>query len=502
MDARQPWILVCAGMNLILAQYWIMREYQLVFASSEVSVLLAAVSFFASCSLGYLLAPKRLERFFPWLCLLLFLLHLLLPWVFKEVAAIFYRWELPHITPTLMGLGMFLVAPLYTTLLPFFVGAREEAEGRITGEAVTRCYGLELCGALAGIVAVLTAGRIGILPLLVLYFLNFSLILAYVFGSRRVLYLALPVSLLYGVLYLPLERAASEDFYRSRDVEPSLHLLATTQSLYNRIDVLQKPSGEKLLLLNGREYFNPTDLEAFNRYLAGIPSQLMPGSKVLIVGTGSLSSVYHASRSAATVESVEIDEQVVGLTRDLFREYNHLETVKNWRLHIDDAKHFLGSTEERYDLIAIDMVPPVYIQTALLFSREFYELAKQRLTPGGVLSIYTGGWFGEVDLKLDGYSPVKTIDEVFPEYLVVNSREAGMAFVYASPHMPFGKRELLRLLEESGTSEQDEVFEPSEARSLITHNRASSMEDLRIVLEWAPTGYRDFVSFFGFGVWP
>ena len=64
------------------------------------------------------------------------------------------------------------------------------------------------------------------------------------------------------------------------------------------------------------------------------------------------------------------------------------------------------------------------------------------------------------------------------------------------------ERELLALLEASGTREQDEVFEPSEARPLIAYNRASSMEDLRIVLEWAPTGYRDFVASFGLGVWP
>lgn len=496
MAAGQPWILVCVGMNLILVQYWIMKEYLLVLASSEVSVLLAAISFFASCSLGYLLAPRRFGPVVPWLCLVLFCVHLLTPWLFKAVAAMFYEQELPHITPVMMGLGILVVAPVYTMLLPVLINARENVEDRCSGKTVTQCYGIELGGALAGIMAVLTVGRNSMLPLLVLYFLNFSLILAYVFGTARILYLAVPVSLLYGFLYVPLERTATEDFYRAWGFGQNLRLLATTQSLYNRIDAVQRPNGEKLLLLNGREYFNPTDLEAFNRYIAGIPSALMPGGKVLIVGTGSLSSVYHASRSASSVESVEIDEQVVALTKDLFRDYNHLETVNNWTLHIDDAKHFLGSTDKRYDLIAIDMVPPVYVQTALLFGQEFFQQAKERLTPRGVLSIYTGAWFSEADLKRNLYSPVKTIDMVFPEYLVVNSKGAGMAFVYASNHLPFGKEELTALLEASDQGRQ-QIFDASEARPLIAGNRASSMEDLGIVLEWAPTGYRDFLSLLG-----
>ncbi len=497
MKARQPWVLVCAGMNLILAQYWIIREYQLVFASSEMSVLLAVISFLASCSLGYLLAPKRLERFFPWLCLLLFLLHLILPWMLKEVAAIYYRRELPHITPTLMGAGILLVAPLYTILLPFFVGIRERVEGRTTGEAVTRCYGLELCGALAGIVAVLTAGRTDILPLLTLYFLNFSLILAYAFGSKNILYLAIPTSLLFGLLYIPLERAASEDFYRSREFDPSIRLLATAQSLYNRIDVLQNSLGEKLLLLNGREYFNPTDLEVFNRYLSGVPSELMSGSRVLIVGTGSMSSVYHVSRHAASVESVEIDEQVVRLAREWFGAFNHLDHVKNWTLHIDDAKHFLGSTAQQYDLIIVDLVPPVYVQTALLFSKEFYELAKRRLSPTGVLSIYTGHLVDKVSMAGIQYSPIATIEAVFPEYLVVSSQASENGFVYASSKLPFGRDDVAHLLVASTRMGGETVLTREEVRPLLAGTKVTSMDDLGIVMEWAPFSYREPFSRLG-----
>jgi spermidine synthase len=485
---RRPWVLICAGINLMLAQYWMTREYQLILASSELSVLLTVLTFFASCSLGYLLSPPKLGRFLPWLGLLLFVLHLCLPWLMKEVAALYVALGLPGMTVVLLGIGLFLVAPLYTTLLPAFITATE-SDGRMTGEALRWCYGLELGGAIAGIGLILVLGRFGMGPLLVLYFIAFSVILAFLFDDRRVLVLTLPLALLYGALYPLLEAASTTDFYRSRAAAPALRLLATAQSPYSRIDVVEPRPGEKSLLLNGREYFNPTFLEAFNRYLAGIPSDLMPGSKVLIVGTGSLSSVYHAARSARSVESVEIDAQVVALTRELFRDYNHLDAVDHWSLHIDDAKHFLGSTTERYDLIVIDMVPPVYVQTAWLFSSDFYALVRQRLAPGGVLSIYTGDWFGEAALRKLRYSPIKTVDSVFQDYLVVNSRAARMAFVYASDHLPFGKQALRDLLGGSSGNDADEVFEAAEVRPRIAHLRPSSAQDLGIVLEWAPEPY-------------
>lgn len=53
---------------------------------------------------------------------------------------------------------------------------------------------------------------------------------------------------------------------------------------------------------------------------------------------------------------------------------------------IDDGRRFLERSPEPFDAIIIDPPPPV--QTAgssLLYSQDFYTVAKQRLTPGGIL---------------------------------------------------------------------------------------------------------------------
>jgi spermidine synthase len=64
------------------------------------------------------------------------------------------------------------------------------------------------------------------------------------------------------------------------------------------------------------------------------------------------------------------------------------------RVVIDDGRRYLERTPTKYDAIIVDPPPPV--QTAgssLLYSQEFYALARQRLEPGGILQ----QWLPEAD---------------------------------------------------------------------------------------------------------
>ncbi|MEK7657215.1 MAG: hypothetical protein AAB412_05625 [Elusimicrobiota bacterium] len=59
---------------------------------------------------------------------------------------------------------------------------------------------------------------------------------------------------------------------------------------------------------------------------------------------------------------------------------------------IDDGRRFLERTGRSYDLITIDPPPPVEAAgSSLLYSKEFYALAKSRLKPGGLLQQWVPG---------------------------------------------------------------------------------------------------------------
>ena len=62
---------------------------------------------------------------------------------------------------------------------------------------------------------------------------------------------------------------------------------------------------------------------------------------------------------------------------------------------IDDGRRFLRRTTKQFDVITLDPPPPVEAAgSSLLYSREFYQLIKPRLAPGGILQQwYPGGDF-------------------------------------------------------------------------------------------------------------
>jgi spermidine synthase len=55
------------------------------------------------------------------------------------------------------------------------------------------------------------------------------------------------------------------------------------------------------------------------------------------------------------------------------------------RVHVADGRHFLANSRERYDIISVNVSDPYLPGSSSLFSREFYELVKQKLEPGGVV---------------------------------------------------------------------------------------------------------------------
>ena len=52
----------------------------------------------------------------------------------------------------------------------------------------------------------------------------------------------------------------------------------------------------------------------------------------------------------------------------------------------DDARHFVLTTHEKFDIITSDPIHPWVKGSATLYSKEYFELVKQHLNPGGVVT--------------------------------------------------------------------------------------------------------------------
>jgi spermidine synthase len=187
------------------------------------------------------------------------------------------------------------------------------------------------------------------------------------------------------------------------------------------------------LKVNGKsDASSGTDMST--QLLAGhLPLLLRPeATNALVVGAGSGVTVGALLRHPGirAVDLVEISPEVVVAARDHFAPYNH-DAIRDPRCRtaIEDAKTFLKTTTERYDVIVTEPSNPWMAGVAAVFSREYYEDCRSRLRPGGLCAQWVQNY--ETD---DGTfeTVVATFGSVFP-YLSLWQTSIGDLLLVGSP---------------------------------------------------------------------
>jgi predicted membrane-bound spermidine synthase/tetratricopeptide (TPR) repeat protein len=108
--------------------------------------------------------------------------------------------------------------------------------------------------------------------------------------------------------------------------------------------------------------------------------------RVLLIGFGSgmTASAIAGYPELERLDVVEIEPAVVGAA-PLFTQLNR-DVLRDPRVYVtfDDARNFLFTTRQEYDLIVSEPSNPWIAGVAALFTREFYGAVRQRLVSGGV----------------------------------------------------------------------------------------------------------------------
>ena len=194
-----------------------------------------------------------------------------------------------------------------------------------------------------------------------------------------------------------------------------------------------------------------------------------------------MSAVGRIAPFSEMVTTVELDEAVVRASRLHFGSEHPSEGFQH-RIVIDDARRYLRESQEEFDLIILDIPTAFTLQTGTLFTRDFFRLAKTRLTSEGVLSIYlTQPWTRHLDLSVAG--PIfAAADREFKDLVLLRADDVGNSFVYASDALPFRRGDVDQVLAKEGRFEQH-LFESDLARKEAAKFEPASLHDLRHV--WA-----------------
>src|SRR5262249_26331858 len=112
---------------------------------------------------------------------------------------------------------------------------------------------------------------------------------------------------------------------------------------------------------------------------------------VLVIGCGAgiTAGAVSIDPRVDRVTIVEIEPLVPPTASTYFANYNFDVVNKpKVQVHIDDARHYLLTTKEKFDAITADPLDPWVKGAANLYTQEFLEAARSRLNPGGDITMY------------------------------------------------------------------------------------------------------------------
>ncbi|MDQ7829600.1 MAG: fused MFS/spermidine synthase [Armatimonadota bacterium] len=373
---------------------------------SLISIFLAALS--AGYYLGGVLADRRPS---PGVLALALLsaggLILLLPVLAPPVLEAFADRDLgPRLSPLLASILLFAPPGVLLGMTSPFAVKLAATDLATVGNVAGVLYAISTAGSIAGtlLTAFFLIPTFGVRT--ILYTLGGALVLfsALLAVRVRVPRPALTALLVAGLLVPPALAAPAEP-----------RILLERDTAYHHLIVMEQGTVRYLRFnrsIQGGMYLNDPYLSplAYTDYvhLAWLFHPQIRRVLVVGLGAGSVPKRFWRDYPQVVIDSVEIDPVVV----EVAKQYFAVREDARHRIIVSDGRVFLRRTDQRYDLIVMDAYHHDGIPFHLV-TREFFELARTRLTPSGVIAANIVGALEGRESKLFR-AIYKTYGQVFP----------------------------------------------------------------------------------------
>ncbi|MFB0559247.1 MAG: polyamine aminopropyltransferase, partial [Dehalococcoidales bacterium] len=172
-------------------------------------------------------------------------------------------------------------------------------------------------------------------------------------------------------------------------------VLYTGQTRFQSAEIIRSGSFGRCLVLDGKIQSSEGDEFIYHEALVQPAMITHPRPERVFIAGGGEGATLREVLSHNTVKRavmVDIDEQVVALCQKFLPDYSRgsFEDKRTELLHVD-ARDYLAKSRELFDIIIIDLPDPIEEGPAyLLYTREFYQLVRDRLTENGIISVQAG----------------------------------------------------------------------------------------------------------------
>ncbi len=214
------------------------------------------------------------------------------------------------------------------------------------------------------------------------------------------------------------------------DMKGKSDLLWMHEGLNSSVAYTRWPNNTTYINVNGHVEATSEDFDMRLQRMVGHLPLLIHGNAKSVLGIGFGAGVSAGTFTRyPTVEHItvcEIEPAIPPNSNRFFGPQNyHVYEDKRTRIVYDDARHYLMTTKDKYDVIASDPLDVFIKGTAALYTAEYFEAVKKRLNPGGYFSLYVPLYeTDEPTIK----SELETFFRVFPNATVWSNTREGLGY--------------------------------------------------------------------------
>ncbi len=165
------------------------------------------------------------------------------------------------------------------------------------------------------------------------------------------------------------------------------------------------------------------------RMLGHIPALMHKDPQsVLIVGFGAGVTAGSFTRYPGIRRIVicELEPLIPPTTTKWFASENYnVANDRRTQIHFDDARHFVLTTPEKFDIITSDPIHPFVKGSAALYSQEYFEMVKAHLNAGGIVTQWVPLYESDAPSVK---SEIATFFKVFPGGMVFANTNGGQGY--------------------------------------------------------------------------
>jgi spermidine synthase len=214
----------------------------------------------------------------------------------------------------------------------------------------------------------------------------------------------------------------------------------------------------KRLIINGVNITSMVPIPKMMAHLS-LASLAQPPRNALVICFGMGTTFRSAMSWGIPTTAVDLVPSVPKLFTYYHRDGGKVLALPGARVVIDDGRRYLERSPEEYDAIIIDPPPPVQAAgSSLLYSEDFYAVAKKRLRPGGILQQFLPDGVNPANDNQLKASVARALQNSFP-YVRIFQWKGRLGWHFLASSQPIPTRSAAELTDRMPAAAIDDMLE-------------------------------------------